>query len=340
MNNRPLYFIREYAEDYFFHGGIGIIDAERILENQGFCAIRLPHHFDFSLRSKVSRFLFCTKQLFTIPHNAVVVFIHPLHAKLNRWLISQLRKKKVTVICMIGDINGLKDGNSEVLDAEIRLFKHFNFFVVHNEGMLTWLNATVPGRKASMIEFFDFLAPPGKGSQKINKKIVFAGNLDKSRFLKDLHQIPLQFELYGPGITTEILDQANVQYHGVFDPYELPQKLEGSYGLVWDGDSVYGMKGSLGNYMQYISHHKLSLYILAGLPIITSCSAASAPLIAKYKIGFCVNSLLEITDIINAVTLEQYRIMVNNMAPLANRVAEGKCLSTAINKLIEEAVNS
>jgi len=340
MNKRPSYFIQEYAEDYFFHGGIGIIDAERILEKLGFTPIRLPQHFNFSFWAKLSRFGYCLKLLFKMERNSIIVFIHPLHARLNKWLINRLRKKKMKVICFIGDINGLKDGDLQLLNFEINQLKDFGYFIVHNQGMLNWLNSALPGKRASMIEFFDFLTPPVRKQLFYDKKIVFAGNLDKSRFLKDLEQLPLQFNLYGPGISTAVMDQSNVQYHGIIDPYELPAKLEGSYGLVWDGDSVYGMNGSLGNYMQYISHHKLSLYILAGLPIIVSCSAGSAPLIKKYGIGFCVSSLLEINNTISRITPAEYQEMVNNTLPLAKKIAEGKCLSAAIDELIGETVSS
>ena len=340
MNKRPLYFIREYAEDYFFHGGIGIIDAERILESQGFQPIRLPHHFNFSPWAKLSRFWFCLKLILNLERDTIVVFIHPLHARLNKWLINSLHRKKITVICFIGDINGLKDGDPQLLKEEIGQLSKYQFFIVHNQGMLNWLNQVLPGKKAAMIEFFDFLTPPLKKQKKVDKKIVFAGNLDKSKFLADLEKISLQFSLYGPGITTAIMDQPNVHYHGVFDPYELPANLEGSFGLVWDGDSIYGMKGSLGDYMQYISHHKLSLYILAGLPIITSCTAGAARLVEKYKIGFCVNGLVEINAMLERISPSKYQEMVNNMLPIANRIANGNCLSTAIKELIETGVNS
>jgi hypothetical protein len=133
-----------------------------------------------------------------------------------------------------------------------------------------------------------------------------------------------------------MLEQPNVTYHGILDPYELPGKLEGAFGLVWDGESVQGMKGSLGHYMQYISHHKLSLYILAGLPVIISCSAGAAALVKKYKIGFCVDSLSEINGKINDLTVVQYQEMIHNMQPLAKRIAEGNCLSTAVKKLMNK----
>jgi len=94
------------------------------------------------------------------------------------------------------------------------------------------------------------------------------------------------------------------------------------------------MKGSLGHYMQYISHHKISLYILAGLPIIISQTAGAAPLVRQYQIGICVDSLEEIDQRINAISTSQYEQMIGNMKPLAKKIAMGDCLSAALERLI------
>ena len=330
----PRYFICEYANDYFFHGGIGIIDAEKILERNGYVPIRQPYHYSFSIRAKLARLWYSLKILSSVKKDATVVFIHPLHARLNKWLITRLTKKVSRCICIIGDIDGLKDGNDTLLKKEIDEFSRFTFFILHNPAMVSWLNQVLPGKNCEVIEFFDFLAPPNMGTRMKNGPIVFAGNLAKSRFLEQLRNIPVQFNLYGPGATAEMRKQTNVHHHGIVDPYQLPSKLEGSYGLVWDGDSPYAMKGSLGQYMQYISHHKVSLYILAGMPIIISRTAGAAPLVRQYQIGICVDSLEEIGQKINAISSSQYEQMLNNMKPLAKKIAMGDCLSAALERLL------
>jgi glycosyltransferase involved in cell wall biosynthesis len=336
MKPEHLYFIREYAEDYFFHGGIGIIDAERILIRQGFKPIRLPFHFNFSLKAKVARLLYSWKTFITLPDNAIVVFLFPLHARLAKWLIKMLsNRKSIRIICFIGDINGLKDGNERLLKKELKELKRFRFFIVHNQGMLDWLHKIVPDCQTGKIEFFDFLSSPVMNEHTKDNLIVFAGNLAKSKFLGHLQTVDLHFNLYGPGITHQILEQSNIEYKGIFDPYEMPEIVQGSFGLVWDGDSAEGIQGSLGHYMQYISHHKLSLYILAGLPVITSCSAGSAELVSKYKIGFCVNNLHEISARIKEIDEQEYKNMVNNLQKLAKRISEGNCLAGALQELMK-----
>ena len=87
--------------------------------------------------------------------------------------------------------------------------------------------------------------------------------------------------------------------------------------------------------MQYITHHKLSLYIISKLPIIVPATAASAPLIAKYNIGFAINNLFEIEDKIKRLSVEEYRQMQLNMDPLAEKISKGQCLGNAIDEIMK-----
>jgi len=102
---------------------------------------------------------------------------------------------------------------------------------------------------------------------------------------------------------------------------------------VWDGISINEPGGSLGDYMRYISHHKISLYIISGLPLIVPSTAASAPLIKKYGIGIVVETLLEIPGMIADITDEQYEQMRTNMESLANKISLGQCMTAAIAEL-------
>ena len=146
----------------------------------------------------------------------------------------------------------------------------------------------------------------------------------------------LHFYLYGPGCTELMRAQKNATWLGIEKPYDLPAKLQGSFGLLWDGDSIDEPGGSLGDYMQYISHHKLSLYILSGLPLIVPAIAGSAGLVEKYKIGIAVKSLYEIENKIKDMTDDEYQQMKKNMQPLAAKISTGSCIKEALQKLMSE----
>jgi hypothetical protein len=205
--------------------------------------------------------------------------------------------------------------------------------------MQQWVGQHIPGANIAAIHFFDFLAQPYDGNRTLSRDIVFAGSLDKSGFLEKLEELAssqpgLHFYLYGPGSTELMRVQKNATWMGIEKPYDLPAKLTGSFGLLWDGDSIGEPGGSLGDYMRYISHHKLSLYVLSGLPLIVPEIAGSASLVEKYKIGISVKNLYEIEEKINSITDDDYQQMKKNMQPLAEKISRGSCIIKALQELM------
>lgn len=335
------YFIQQFLGQDFVHGGIGCVDAERVLLQKGFRPILFPYQHSFSFKAKLSRSFFLLKTFFNIGKGSIVVFLFPTYARMTGVLLGWLRRKKgVKLVCYIADINGIKDGDEKLLEKEIQFFRRFQHFIVHNDKMKTWVEKNVsPKAHTQSIEFFDFLAQPVIRQRELSFNIVFAGNLEKSAFLKELHLLEsthpsLHFHLYGPGYASGLMTPKNITYHGTVKPYELPAQLNGSFGLLWDGDKISTPHGSLGHYMQFISHHKLSLYILSKLPIIVPAIAASAPLIAKYKIGFAVHDLTEIEEKIKNLSAADYWQMQMNMRELAEKISQGECLGNVLDRLL------
>lgn len=319
-----------------FHGGIGNVDIEKIFIKEGFHPIIFPHLYDFSLKAKAGRWFFLLKLLFSLPLKATVYFQFPLYARMHKMLALALAFRPFTkVVCFIVDINGLKSADRHLLSKEISELRRFRYFIVHNAAMARWLEKQVPLAKYSLLHFFDFLASPFKGQRKKSPDIVFAGNLAKSGFVSKLdevinHSPGLHFHIYGPDPAQDISDHHGVTYKGVCDPYDLPQKLEGSFGLVWDGEGIDGPGGSFGYYMEDITHHKVSLYILAKTPIIIYENAGAAELVKSYGIGIIISSLLDIENRIAAISEEQYTLMCRNMEILAEKISSGSQLQQAI----------
>jgi hypothetical protein len=333
------YVIKQYSQLEYLHGGIGYVDAERILINEGFEKIEFPRHDSFTPVAKLDRLRYLMRQSLSIKRDSIVIFLFPVYSKAVKVLIRQLVKKGVRCICFLADINGIKDGDEKGLAEEISFLKLFQYFIVHNAGMKAWLNSKVPGNVAEEINFFDFLAQPLTTLRPFSNEIVFAGNLAKSPFLGKLHLLkdtPLLFNVYGPGGPSALTDQENVSWHGSFHPYQLPSKLHGSFGLLWDDACIDKPCGHYGAYMPYISHHKLSLYILSRLPLIVPAIAGSAPLVKKYGIGFAINSLYEIPQKIKSLTEAEFIQMQENMKSLADEISQGERLKGAITRLLPE----
>ena len=337
------YFIRQYSFAEYEHGGIGFADAETILAKEGFQPIAFPCHHQFSVKAKLIRLFFLLKVFLSTATPAIVVFIFPAYAGMTKLLLRLLIwKPGVHIICFIGDIDGIKDGNKKKLDTEIKQLQRYRYFIVHNDAMRQWLQQNIKKSKSEVLEFFDFLATPINKPRALSLDIVFAGNLEKSKFLESLHLLmeitssQIHFYLYGPGYSASMAMQKRVYWFGIEKPYDLPAKINGSFGLVWDGDSIDEAGGSLGNYMRYISQHKLSLYVLCGLPVIVPATAASAPTVEKYKIGITIKSLYEIESKIKSITGEEYQQMKINMQPLAEKISTGGCIKEALQKLMPD----
>jgi hypothetical protein len=205
--------------------------------------------------------------------------------------------------------------------------------------MQRWLNEQVPGRTSAILNFFDFLASPAGKERNMDHTIAYAGNLSESDFLEKL---PPFFPatgntilyLYGKPAPAAWLLSERIVYKGAIEPYALPAIIEGAWGLIWDGDEADSIAGSFGHYMQYISHHKVSLYILSGMPIITYEQAGTAYLVKQYKIGITIKDLTELEEAIGKVTPAQYRQMCENTKSLAADIAAGNCLKNALHEIL------
>jgi hypothetical protein len=330
------YFIQQFDQQEYMHGGVTCVDAEKVLLKLGFKPISFPHHHNFSLSAKMGRLFFLLKMIVSAKRRSTVAFLFPVYARMNWLLLRILRLKGVKLVCIIADIEGMRDSDEDLLKTETRQLRQCRYFIVHNDKMKSLISQIVPGSTCQPLFFFDFLTDPLPIQRTKTNTIVFAGNLEKSKFLLQLDQVnsPIQFNVYGPGIPEKIIGYTNVQYGGIHKPYAMPGIVQGSFGLIWDGNSIESCTGGYGTYLHYNSQHKLSLYILSSLPVIVWEEAATAELVKEYKIGFTINSLHEIAGKINSLSDDEYRQMQINMRPLAEKISKGECLGVAITQLM------
>lgn len=340
MSASRKYYLQQYANERYQHGGQGYVDMERILEQEGYAARRLQEKAG---RNPVLAFFQRYFQLRQIVEHAKQgdewVFIYPVYGRMNRWLLRMLQAKSCRLIGIVADIDGLKDANEKQVRNDLDFLKQIPFLVVHNQAMANWLISQGCRARMAMLEFFDFLQEPSAAIRKPGKMVVFAGNLAKSRFLLDpsiSHLGDIQITAYGPGLNISSPSSKNLHYGGTFDPSDLIGKLKGAFGLVWDGDSWEKPGGPLGSYMAFITHHKLSLYILAGLPILIPRMAGAAPLVEHYRIGIVFDNTADIPGKIKKLSEESYQAMRRNMAKLAGELSRGQRLRQALASLHQQ----
>ena len=235
-------------------------------------------------------------------------------------------------IALIHDLRSIQGFATEEGVAELPILNHFRYVIAHNKYMAAFLKDNGYTGQIINLDLFDYLHDLDKPVQepKGDGSIAFAGNLEKSTFTKELRKINnTRFLLYGNKGNNDYSSDNNIVYKGSLPSEEIVYRLEGDYGLVWDGDSIDTCSGKHGEYLRYNNPHKLSLYIAAGKPIITWSQAAIADFVKKEKIGITVDSLM---DLNNIVLSQSYEYMRENVLRLKADIAKGKYLQCALKK--------
>lgn len=257
--------------------------------------------------------------------------------------LRRARRRGVRIIGLVHDLELLRMGLDDSLDRRSRLrmrteeagvLKACDRLIVHNEKM-RWLMAQkgVPHEKMIPLGIFDYLvAPAAEAAVRARtpareRRLIAAGNLrrDKAGYI---YACPdgVGLELYGmfyEGGDTE-------SYHGAFAPEELPARLEGGFGLVWDGPSADTCRGVYGEYLRYNNPHKTSLYLASGLPVVIWDQAALAPFIEEEKAGFSAASIAAAAERAAAMPADEYEEMFQNAAAVGARLRRGEFLRAAI----------
>ena len=76
--------------------------------------------------------------------------------------------------------------------------------------------------------------------------------------------------------------------------------------------------------MKFNNPHKTSLYITTGLPILIWREAAMAQFIVKNKLGVAIDSLVNMDEILDSITDDEYRIMRENALKMGKDLKNGK----------------
>lgn len=231
------------------------------------------------------------------------------------YLILKYKCNNLTIL--VHDINELrgitKYAGMDYSKWDIRFSKIADKVILHSEPMKRFMvERGIKEEKIRILTAFDYLTDDlPRSERKKTKKIVFAGNLSKSVFLSEISKAGLKLTMNCYGKWVDNLG-AGLEYKGSFTPDNV-SVLDGSWGLVWDGETIDTCSGSMGEYQRYNAPHKLSLYIVAHLPVVIWKEAAMASYVMEKGLGICVSSLREVPAIIDAMTDDEYSDIVSNV---------------------------
>ena len=322
-----------------------VIDTSKTLHKLGYQNYSLTFANDIkNLKFYFIVLLAFTRFFFQIKRNSIVATQFPITTVnyLFIYFIKLARLRGIKFITIIHDINALREqATEEAIQKEVKILSAYDGIVVHNETMEKWLAGNGLRKKVKTIPliFFDYITPSEilhvTHLDDLTNEIAFAGHLAKSKFVYSLDNIKnWKFNIYGSDFDLQKSRNINTVWKGEFSPDEVAYELEGSFGLVWDGTETSDLqKCRFGNYMYYNNPFKFSLYLAAGLPVIAPASAAIAKTIEKYNIGFLINSLADLDEIV--INKEEYAEMKNKVKAIQKDIIAGNFLHKAVTSLEE-----
>ncbi len=336
------YFFEEKPEDGNHAGNKARLDVDKILKKQGFIpffrfetisASNLFEKIKYVISKKyVKR---CIMLIFSRNYNVVIqypIYTDRFSKKLLKWFV---KNNNTTLI--VHDIDSWRNLGKITFEHEKKILNYARKLIVHNDQMKNRMINMGVDTDITILGLFDYILDKYPYREMaLSNQIVFAGNLGKSEFLKKKHwkkSMGININLYGPNYNSKDYIKEDFIFRGCFSPNEIPFKIQGSFGLVWDGDSMECCSGAYGEYLKYNNPHKLSLYIASGLPVIVWEKAAVADFVKKNKIGLCIGSLYDLKDVINHINNEQYQMLRKNVIAIQKRVVEGDFLGSVLREL-------
>ena len=322
------YFLKETYVKANHAGPKARMDAEAIMVDVGF----EEYYLSESRKNNV------------LNKNDIIVLQFPLLWKSLKKQIRMrfLKKKNFKAYLLIHDIESLRKNRIRTFSDFKHSIIHFlqnktvlervDGIIAHNDKMKSELvKMGISSEKIVTLEIFDYLILNFNRNKTYAKdKIFLAGNFDirKTKYARNLPEKP-EFEIYGINFEHDNLPN-NVHYKGAFSPEELPNHLQGGFGLVWDGDSSDTCSGMYGEYLKINNPHKASLYLASNFPIIVWRQSALADFVIRNNCGIIIDSLYEIAGILESMNEEKYQQLIDNCKKIGEKIRQGNYLKKAL----------
>lgn len=285
----------------------------------------------------------------SLPTGAIVVLQHPYEGiAFSDGRMSRLRRERgIKFIVLIHDLLFLRDNietggarrNSGTISQELALFEQADAIICHNSRMAEALaDKGIDKSRLVVMGLFDYLCDGDDiPSRKLGDPVVVAGNLSRAKagylYALGKDSPSKRINLYGPNWDADN-ESSGLIHRGVFAPEELPGKLEGSFGLVWDGDVTETCSGPAGWYTQFNCPHKASLYVASGLPLVVWEKAAIAEFVEREGLGIVASTIDDALAKIETVTEDSYSEMAHAVHVLAAEIRAGRHAADAIAKAL------
>lgn len=340
-----IYYLTERFNNPNFGGIKARNDIDYILNNQNykpipidFCHLNQKSIIGFSktiYRGLKNWFIINRK----ITKKSNIFIQYPFgNAKLNTILIKKMKSNRdCKFVAIIHDLQSFQD-KQITRQNEINLLSQFDVVICHNKKMKgALIKEGIPDSKLVTLNLFDYLTNE-KPVYSRNKGdgIVVAGNLApfKASYVYKIASTNLfNLVLYGPNFDESYSDSTD--YRGSYPADKLLCHIKGSFGLVWDGDSLDTCNGTFGEYQKINNPHRVSMYLAAQIPIIIWNKAALRDFIVENNLGIGVDNLYQIPQVIASLNNDEYQNLVESTKEISKKLRSGYYTSDALSKALK-----
>ena len=318
-------------------------DIECTLRQMGAVNLGLPTTFyDNKIVAFLLNLIGIVKMVFCLRRGDTLLLQYPVK-KYFCFICNVAHFRKGKIVVVIHDLMSLHRKRI-TLATELSRLNKSDYIIASNEAMKQWLKEKGLQCPMGALGLFDYRseASPASKSQPSGSHrwaLVYAGALvmRKNSYLLELAQTAEHFDLHIYGNADGLPGIAEAP-HAVCYPFtpadEFIRSADGDFGLVWDGDSLVTCQGDFGEYLRYNSPHKVSFYLRAGLPVIIWREAAVAPIIEQEGIGITIESISELEQKLQQLTIEDLMRMKNNVVRVSERLANGKYFVEALQQAL------
>ena len=314
-------------------------DMEEIMRAMGMRDVGLPQsHYHDPVRHFLATLAGVVKSPFCLHGGDFLVLQYPLK-KYYELVCDMAHARGARVVTLIHDLGSFRR-KALTVEREIARLNHSDVVIAHNDSMCDWLRGNGCRSRLIPLGIFDYLTPAGVLPPHIPDgpyTVVYAGALSprKNAFLYQVGDAVRGYglRLYGGGFDIRRAAHPECfELMGFVPSDRLIATARGHFGLVWDGNSIDGCEGDMGEYLRYNNPHKTSLYIRCHLPVIVWSRSALAPFVRQRGIGLCVDSLREIGPALATLTPERYAEMRGRVEELSRQLAQGHFFRSALQR--------
>lgn len=242
-----------------------------------------------------------------IHHGDIIIFQTPtwIATEFDEKLIDKLRHYRVKIIIFIHDVIPLMfSGNFYLMPKTIEYYNRADLIIAPSQAMIDELRRHGLTVEKTLVQgMWDHPTTVTSYPAKFEKKIHFPGNPERFSFVKKwAYNIPLY--LYAS--QGEDLPENVVYTPYLPDDVLLLELSKGGFGLVWMDDNDK-------QYQTLYCPYKLGTFLTAGIPVFVQRGIANQDIIEKNGLGYIVDDLNDVIDIIDNMTIETYQQLVNNV---------------------------